>query len=343
MTAINDRDPGSHRKKMQPSVYYLAPDFDSPSWGVGLLYKHVEILRSQGVDAFVLHDKVGFSINWLETVVPVAFLEDPSFEVRPGDMLVVPEVLAEKGRSIGGDCRRMVFVQGSYLILQPFSEAISYRDLGYEAAITILPHVKEILERHFDIEASIVPPFVAPYFFLEDSGSKGHGRQKRILMFPKQGYREAGFFDYDILRKILERGCRRNPPWELLEVTGRPHREVATLMQESELMVSVNCLEAFNTTVPESMAAGCLPICYEGFGGQDFLVDQKNAFVFQNNYVYMLADTAEKLMNEFERRGDEMTELRRQAQVTARTFSRGNTEKALADLFRDLGFCAEAR
>jgi len=323
---------------MQPSIYYLTPDFDSPSWGIGLLYKHVEILRSQGVDAYVLHHESGFSLDWLETDVPVAFLDDSSVGIRSEDMLVVPEVLAEEGRSIGGDCRHMVFVQGSYLILQPFSEAISYRDLGYEAAIAILPHVRDILGRHFDIEASIVPPFIAPYFFLGDTGSEGHTRKQRILMFPKQGSREAGFFDYEILRKILERGCRRNPPWELLEVEGRPHREVARLMRESEFMVSVNCLEAFNTTVPEAMASGCLPICYEGFGGQDFLVDQKNALVFQNNYVYELADTVERMMIEFERQATRRAEMRKQAQLTANTFSVHNTGRALIELFRGLGY-----
>ena len=123
---------------MKPTIYYLTPDFDLPSWGIGLLYKHVEILRTEDIQAFVLHHTSGFSLDWLETDAPVAFLDDPSLEIRPDDMLVVPEVLAKEGSTIGGDCRRTVFVQGSYLILQPFSEAISYRDLGYEAAVAIL-------------------------------------------------------------------------------------------------------------------------------------------------------------------------------------------------------------
>ena len=34
-------------------------------------------------------------------------------------------------------------------------------------------------------------------------------------------------------------------------------------MQTSLFLVNVNSLEAFNTTVPEAMAAGCIPVCYE--------------------------------------------------------------------------------
>ena len=323
---------------MKPSIYYLTPDFDLPSWGIGLLYKHVEILRTQDIQAFVLHHTSGFSLDWLETDAPIAFLDDPSLEIRPEDMLVVPEVLAKEGSTIGGDCRRTVFVQGSYLILQPFSEAISYRDLGYEAAIAILPHVKEVLERHFGIDATVVPPFIAPYFFFDEGRPKDHTRQQRVLMFPKQGYREAGYFDYEIIRKLLQRGCRQNAPWEILEVTGRPHREVATLMQDSEFVVSVNCLEAFNTTVPEAMAAGCLPICYEGFGGQDFLVNDKNAFVFQNNYVYSLADTVERIMVGFERNTRRLAEMRKHALLTASGYREHNTKRKLLALFRELGY-----
>ena len=318
----------------RPSIYYLTPDSGVPSWGIGLLYKHVEILRNAGVQASVLHHSSGFSIHWLESRVPIAYLDDPSLEIGPDDVLVVPEVLADEGSMIGGSCRRVVFVQGSYLILKPFDEAISYRDLGYDAAVAVLPHVKEVLERHFDIEATVVPPFIAPYFFLDELSGK-RARQRRILMFPKPGYREAGFLDYEIVRKLLQRACLRNPPWEFMEVMGRPHQKVASLMQDSEFLVSVNCLEAFNTTVPEAMAAGCLPICYEGFGGQDFLAENVNAFVFQNNHVYGLVDTVEKLLEGFGRDTQRLAEMRTKAYQTAVRYREPDTKRELLAFFRD--------
>lgn len=316
-----------------PSVYYLTPDSDTPSWGIGLLYKHVEILRERGVQAFVLHHSAGFSIRWLESHVPVMYLDDPSLEIGSDDVLVVPEVLADEGSAIGGGCRRIVFVQGSYLILKPFAKAMSYRDLGYDAAIAVLPHVKQILERHFDIAATVVPPFIAPYFFLDATSGK-RVRQRRIVMFPKAGYREAGFLDYEIVRKLLERVCLRNPPWELMEVTGRSHREVATLLQDSEFLVSVNCLEAFNTTVPEAMAAGCLPICYEGFGGRDFLTDTVNAFVLQNNHVYGLVETVERLLRTFGQETQNLAAMRAKAYQTAESYQYSVTQRELLAFFR---------
>lgn len=322
---------------MQPSIYYLVPDSEDPSWGIGLLYKHVEILREGGVQASVLHHRSGFSIEWLESDAPVMYLDDPSSKIGPDDVLVVPEVLAQEASTVGrSGCRRVVFVQGSYLILKPFDEAISYRDLGYDAAIAVLPHVKEVLERHFDIDAVVVPPFIAHYFFV-DANTEKRARQRRILVFPKPGYREIGYLDNEIVRKLLVRSCRRNPPWELLEVTDRSHREVASLMRNSELLVSVNCLEAFNTTVPEAMAAGCVPVCYEGFGGQDYLINDGNAFVFPNNHVYELAARVEELMGEIDANSQRLAEMRSNAMKTASSYRESVTKRELLAFFRDLG------
>ncbi|MEJ2190692.1 MAG: glycosyltransferase, partial [Acidobacteriota bacterium] len=178
----------------------------------------------------------------------------------------------------------------------------------------------------------VVPPFIAPYFFL-DEDSRKTARQRRILMFPKAGYREAGFLDYEIVRKLLQRACLRNPPWKFMEVVGTPHREVASLMQDSEFLVSVNCVEAFNTTVPEAMAAGCLPICYEGFGGQDFLTDTVNAFVFQNNHVYRLFETVERLLQGFSRETQKLTAMRAKAYQTAAGYQESSTQRELLAFF----------
>lgn len=325
-------------KLRRPSVYYLVPDYDQPSWGIGLLYRHVEMLRNNRVDAHVLHRRSGFSLSWLETDVPIVHLDDPSFQIDDNDVLVVPELLAKEGTKVGGSCRRVVFVQGSFLILQPFEHAISYADLGYERAMVILPHVKEVVERHFGITADVISPFIAQYFFADGDRIGRATRKRQILMFPKEGYREAGFFDYEIARKLLERRCGQDSSWELVEVEKRGHQEVARLMLDAAFMVNVNCLEGFNTTVPEAMAAGCIPVCYEAFGGKDFLVDRHNAFVFQNNAVYPLVALLEDLMIQYETRNGELAAIRENAFESARVFNAQATQTALLEFFRSLGF-----
>lgn len=314
----------------EPRIYYLVPDYAEPSWGIALLYRHVEILRRHGFEAFVLHHHRGFSLDWLGSRPPTRFLDEQELSLREKDVLVVPEVLAAEAITLPFRCRRIVFVQGAFLILKPFETGISYRELGYEAAMAILPHVREILERHFEIEATVVPPFIADYFF---SAPEEEDRERRILLLPKDAYREAGYHDWEIFRKLLDRMRGKLEGWEIEEIRSIPHRELAELMKHSTFMVNLNCLEAFNTTVPEAMAAGCIPICYEAFGGRDFLEDGVNAFVFPNNDIYALAARLEEVAVEFPTNSAMLRRMSQAAQQTASCYREDETQSALLEFF----------
>ena len=151
--------------RRSPIIYYLAPDYEKPSWGMGLLYRHVEILRQHGMEASVVHQKAAFRVSWLHHEAPIVYLDDVTFMPRPQDILVVPEVLATCQSVLQLGCRHFIFVQNSFLILNRAELAFSYSDLGYERAITIMPHLQTILGQFYGINASIIPPYVAPYSF----------------------------------------------------------------------------------------------------------------------------------------------------------------------------------
>src|SRR5689334_1640065 len=73
-----------------PRILVMVPDWDFPSGGVRKLYRHVDILRAHGLNAFVEHQSTGFICNWFEHNTPIA---DPaeSWPPRPQDVLVCPE------------------------------------------------------------------------------------------------------------------------------------------------------------------------------------------------------------------------------------------------------------
>jgi len=314
----------------RPRIFYLVPDFGEPSWGLALLYHHVGILREHGFEAWVLHQRTGFSADWLGPRPPVRYLDEEGLNIRSSDFLVVPEILAAQSASLPFDCRRIVFVQGAFLIFKGLENATSYRELGFEAAMAILPHIRGILRRHFEIPAELVPPFIADYFFEAPLDTE---RKQRILLFPKKGYRDIGYFDFDILQRLLQPILKRHDDWETVEVRGLAHREVARLMGKSAFAVNLNCLEAFNTTVPEAMAAGCIPVCYEAFGGRDFLVDGVNAFVFRNNDVFRLAESLEDLMEHHGSREAKLAKIRSAARNTAAAYNREATAESLLSFF----------
>ena len=317
-----------------PQIYYLAPEDDRPSWGNGLLYHHVRLLREMGFSAFVLHRRKGFRLSWFETRVEVRYL-DVGFRPNRSDLVVVPEVQAHLDDVHAIPCRRIVFVQGSFLILNGFEQAVNYRELGYVAAMAILPHVCDIVRRHCGLTPTLVPPFIAPYFFA-DNEEISYQRHRRILLVGKPEYRHAGYFDYDIASKILGRHLRTRPEWRLLELAGYSHRQTANLMKESALLLNLNTLEAFNTTVPEAMAAGCVVTCYEAYGGRDFLRTGENAYVWPNNHVYPLLEHLCDLLDHYDERSREVAAIRRAAYATAERFQEARTALALRSFFEPL-------
>ena len=318
----------------RPRIFYRIPEHAEPSWGVALLHGHVRLLRQLGRQVQVLGAVA--APGWLEPSLGAAApteAEAPAVP-EPEDVIVVPEVLATEPADCGWAGRRVVFVQGAYLVHPNLGGRSDYSELGFERAIAVLPHVRDVVERHFGVPASVVPPFLAPYMFDGDAGSP---RERRILAFPKPGYAAAGFSDYETgLALIRRRLRRRHPSWKLQEVEGVSHREVARLMRESELMVSFNSLEAFNTTVPEGMASGCLPFCYAGIGARDFLTHGSDGFAFETHDLFALVDSLDDLLGHFEERSGEIARMRKTARATAARFTEDATSRALNDFFGQL-------
>lgn len=318
-------------------IHYLVPDYDRPSWGTALLYEHVAILLELGFDARVIHHRAPFRLSWVDLEVPIVHLD--ALDDVPGDddVLVVPETLAAEAAGLDWPCRRWVFVQGSFLILAGLGDAHRYPELGYEHALAVLPHAAGIVERHFGLVPEVVPPFVAPYFFTPDEVAQE--RSRTILLSIKPDYRSVGFPDYriftDLVGRRLEEGSAASG-WRLEELAGLRHTEIAQRMASASFLVNLNSHEAFNSTVPEAMAAGCVPLCYDAFGGLDFLSDGENAFVFPNHHVFPLIDTLFELMSPSPEQEKTLRRMRRAARATARRFNREATRTALERVFSRL-------
>lgn len=331
------------RSRAASRIFYLVPDYAEPSWGVGLLYRHVHLLREAGFDARVLHRRSPFRLPWLADEVPVDYLDRLADAARADDVIVVPEVLAAEAPSTLWRCRWGVFVQGSFLILAGHDRAVRYPELGFEFALAVLPHVAEVVTRHFGLPARVVPPCIAPYFFRDEEEIRTRPRRRLVLLAAKKEYRRAGFPDYDIFTKLLRRHLEEEGAgWRLQELSGLDHRQVADRMAEAALLVNLNTHEAFNTTVPEAMAAGCIPICYEAVGGRDFLTPGAGAFVFPNHHVYALVDQTREAMAAFDRDSPELKEMRLRARALAGRFTEEQTRRELVEEFtRLLGDAAE--
>ena len=310
-------------------VLYYVSDTNVPSWGVGMIYTHVRLLCANGIEAAVLHTQPGFRPEWMSLDAPRLYLRDGSLRIAPDDLLVVPEVHAAEADVLSLARRRVVFVQASSYIASGLGGAKDYRQLGYRGAIAIMPHVREIVERHYGVEAPVIPPCIAPCFF-ESQSAAAKARKRQVALCPKIWCR-----DFPIIRHTLRaKACALG--WTVVELESKPHRHVASVFRQAAIHINVNCQESFNATVPEAMAAGCIPVCYEAFGGQDYLRDSENAYVFPTHHAYPLIERTLELMASWDAKQKELARIRRGGRATARRYTEALTEKALLAYFRPL-------
>jgi glycosyltransferase involved in cell wall biosynthesis len=295
-----------------------------------MLYTHVAILRRRGVEAWIVHHRSPFRLEWLASDAPISYLDRPAATPGGDDVLVVPDVLAASDAARGFPGERIVFVQGVFTILAGLGGAPDYSALGYERAMAVLPNVREVVERHFGVQATVVPPCITREFFVEPERLDAGSRARQILLTTAK----VASPDRDVLTTLVARRVQARPGWSMLDLRGYSHGEVAHLMQTSAFLVNTNVGEAFNTTVPEAMAAGCVVLCYEAFGGRDFLRDGENANVFPNHYVFPLVDRLFALMDKFEGGGSELAVMRHRGYESALEFTAERTERALLRFFQ---------
>lgn len=316
-------------------IYYLAPDSNTPSWGLGIIYHHVLALSEAGYNAFLVHEKAPFGLDWIEVKVPTLYW-DQSIKINPEDIVVVPEVKVNLKGLKQLKCRKILFVQASSFLFEMLPENETHISLGFESAIGIMPHMMPIIEQFTSLKADMVRPFIAPYFIKDENNL--HERSKSILIFPKF-YQQ----DFGIVRRVISDKLEKVNPkgvtgifkskWKLIELKGKTHKDVAKLMQEATFFIATNTFESFNASCVEAMSAGCISICYEGFGPRDYMVNGKNAFVFPNNEAYRLSNFVFDLIDNFDAKQEELKRVREEGYKLASTYNYQETKTQLINFF----------
>ena len=105
-----------------PTVYLLAPDYDRPSGGVRIMYRHVDILNDAGVRARVLHHRRGFRCTWFANETAVTNSEQTG--VGPDDTLVVGELDIDLVVEATRPVRHVVLNQSRHLTWQQRPELV---------------------------------------------------------------------------------------------------------------------------------------------------------------------------------------------------------------------------
>lgn len=246
-----------------PSIYYLSPHSDRPTGGIRVIYRHVDLLNSLGLAAAVLHSDGYERMTWFEHETRI---ETPrSIRLESNDLLVVPEYYGAGLDSLPRDVGKVIFNQGSHhtfdrLDFEATAPGAPYRDLpGLRGVLTVSEDSRRLLSLAFpELSISVVRNVVDERIFYPGKQE----RKRRIAFMPTRRFEEC-----EQLRHVLR---SRGLGWELMPIGGLSEMEVARLLRESAIFLSLSDRDGFGLPAAEAMACGCYVVGYTGGGGDEF-------------------------------------------------------------------------
>ncbi|MGZ4881649.1 MAG: glycosyltransferase [Halobacteriota archaeon] len=252
-----------------PTVYFLTPDRDIPCGGILVIYRHVDLLNSAGIRAFVLHQRRGFRCSWFANNTQVT--DVTTSKVGLGDLLVVtePDVCLVCDQPPG--TRHVVLNQSVSLAWKRDAERVARHYItspDLAGVVTVSDYCVDLIRYAFEgVPVHRIHPGIDPALFHPGDDFRG----RRIAYMPRRGEKEA-----ESLLHLL-RGRNVLDGWEIVPLDGLTHNEVAERLRTTQIFLSFSYQEGFGLPSAEAMACGNYVIGYHGFGGREFFLSEFSA------------------------------------------------------------------
>jgi hypothetical protein len=273
-----------------PTVYFCAPDFDVPSGGVRVVYRHVDILNEAGIPAAVLHRRSGFRCTWFENQTRVAGSRGTI--IGPEDLVVVGEVFVSLLWRLAPRQRFVVFNQNPHLTWERVSDQEVDRytqSPGLAAVLVVSDHSLEMV-RYAAPSANVIRLHnsIDPARFFP-----GPPRRGRVISYmPRRGLNEAR----QVLGMLHGRGLLRG--WEVKPLAGLSEDRIADQLRSTTIFLSLAYHEGFGLPAAEAMACGAYAVGFHGFAGREYLRPEFSRPVEPGDVLGLARATAEAIERE---------------------------------------------
>lgn len=307
---------------MAHRIVYLSWPATEIAGGIKLAFRHVEILREGGFEALIATPG-GELPHWFETTAPIA---DISQVAREEDVLVFPE--NHHGmlkRFASWPNRKVVFCQNQFMAFRGLAGSDSYADFGVSALICEGRHAADFCRRRFPALPTILMPVLidgADFHF------QSHKRLQ-IAFAPRKRGLEAAFI-HDLFRAANPEF--RSIPW--VEISGVSEREVAQILKDSALYLSLCRFEAVGMSILEAFACGCMVAGFTGFGAREYTT-ANNGFWAGEDDCLDCADQLARAARLVTAGGPAYRDMLEAAQIAAGYYSRERLARRITEFWRD--------
>lgn len=272
-------------------ILYFCPDLNLPSAGIRRLYRHVAALRSNGFNAFVLHQKAGFKAPG-QPEVPRCYLDQTSaFSQR--DVVVIPEGQPQIMHALrNSPCRRFVIALNWDYIFKALPDHWDWRKLNIERVLVMSPFIGQMVSWSMRLPIHLL-----------DSSIDG----ERYRFVPEQKMRQVAYIQRKaacigpLLRLLAARNADYTQEIQWRPLSDLPEPEYAREICDASIFLNLSSAEGFPTSCMEAMAAGTLVVGFDGVGGRDLLKNNENCRLAPNgDYVslaYVISPLLDNLLN----------------------------------------------
>jgi hypothetical protein len=240
-----------------PKLFYHCYDHQRPTGGQKRCYRHVDILRNSGYEAYAFHAAPGYRLEWFANSTAVidagvlSSLYDPE-----RDYVVLPEDLpfCRYGNRWPG--RKVIFNKNLYLGFAHADSASAspYTDPTVSAALTVSEHNRRHLQ------------FAFPRLPVIKVGTSVDTNVFRFLSLPEKRRQivcsaKTHCEIMTVCRMFQARaraGLNRGLDYEWIFIDGFTEEAVARLFHESPVLIFLSMEEGIPRMPLEAMRSGCL-------------------------------------------------------------------------------------
>ena len=303
-------------------ILYISHDSVTPSGGTKVIYSHVLQLVTTGYPAFVVHNRADFALPWMNTTVPTLHIEK-GFEVRPDDILVIPEdytAALEAFKKVS--VRKYVFCQSYIYVFEPLQNNRTWNDFGIAGVFCSSEAVRDFIRVAFGYRNVPVIHNGIPLNVFRPERKK-----LQIAYMPRKRSAEVVF-----IRNLFERLCNshRSVPW--IPIDNVDEVAVAKALGESAIFLSTSLYEGFGLPPLEAMACGCVVVGFHGYGGLEY-ARPNNGFWCEEGRIIECAKTLGHVVSLVEDDEEAVRKVREEALKTSGEFGIGRQEKELTDFW----------
>ena len=253
-------------------IVYLSWPPSEITGGIKLIFQHVELLADAGLDVVVAAEGSGQS-SWFKSSARVVDLG----EIQKEDILVFPENHAGLLHEFASAANpKVIYCQNPFMIYRGLNGKTDYREFGVSGILALGRFTTDFCRNRFvKLPILNVPAVVSPNVF------HFHPEKRLQIAFaPRKRPMEVEFI-HDLF--VANYPAWRSVPW--IQIDQLPELDVARVLKQSAVYLSLQRFEAVGLSALEAMACGCTVAGFTGVGGREYANDANGFWAAEDDLL----------------------------------------------------------